>query len=102
MMPADGHVLSSTAKTGHNLARLAEAAFGRLGDHESLIFEGAHYRSGKLFDRARRLAAGMSGIGIAPGDRVVVLMANCPEVPVAYNAIWRAGAAMAVVTDSAP
>lgn len=28
------------------------------------------------------------------GDRVVIVMANCPEVPVAYGATWRAGAAI--------
>ena len=27
-----------------------------------------------------------------PGDRVIVCMANCPEVGILYNAIWRAGA----------
>ncbi len=27
-----------------------------------------------------------------PGDRVVVFMANCPEVGIVYTAIWRAGA----------
>ena len=69
----------------------------RLGDHESLVFEGERYRSGQIFDRARRVAAGLAGLGITPGDRVVVLMANCPEVPIAYNAIWRAGAVVTPV-----
>ncbi len=96
-MPADGYLLSTTSQTGHNLAVLAERAFERLGDHESLVFEDTHYRSGQLFERARRLAAGLSGLGVAPGDRVVVLMANCPEVPIAYNAIWRAGAVVTPV-----
>src|SRR6266699_2469112 len=96
-MPADGYLLSTTSQTGHNLAVLAEGAFERLGDHESLVFEDTHYRSGQLFERARRLAAGLSGLGVAPGDRVVVLMANCPEVPIAYNAIWRAGAVVTPV-----
>ncbi len=32
-----------------------------------------------------------------PGDRVVVLMANCPEVLITYNAIWRAGAVVTPV-----
>ena len=63
----------------------------------SLIFEGAEHRSGQLFSRARSVAAGLSGLGIAPGERVVVLMANCPEVPIAYNAIWRAGAVVTPV-----
>ena len=75
-----------------NLARLAEAAFERHGDYDSLQFDGRRYRSGELHERARRVAAGLTGLGVAPGDRVVVFAANCPEVPVLYNAIWRAGA----------
>jgi long-chain acyl-CoA synthetase len=75
-----------------NLARLAEHAFERHGDYESLWFEGRWYRSGELHERARRVAAGLAEQGVAPGDRVVVFAANCPEVPLLYNAIWRAGA----------
>ncbi|NGN63133.1 long-chain fatty acid--CoA ligase [Streptomyces sp. A7024] len=80
-----------------NLARLAEAAFQRLGDHESLVYEGKAYRSGELFERGRRVAGGLGEIGVRPGDRIVVLMANCPEVPVTYHAIWRAGAVVTPV-----
>jgi long-chain acyl-CoA synthetase len=76
----------------HNLARLAEQAFERNGDYESLWFEGRWYRSGELLERARRVAAGLTELGVAPGDRVVVFAANSPEVPLLYNAIWRAGA----------
>jgi long-chain acyl-CoA synthetase len=75
-----------------NLARAAEETFARLGDYESLWFDGRWIRSGELQERARRLAGWLREQGVEPGDRVVVLMANCPEVPIAYNAIWRAGA----------
>jgi long-chain acyl-CoA synthetase len=75
-----------------NLARAAEAAFERHGDRDSLWFEGRWHRSGELHERATRLAGGLRRLGVGPGDRVVVLMANCPEVGIAYNAIWRAGA----------
>src|SRR4030095_14404260 len=54
--------------------------------------EGEWLRSGVLFDRAARLAEGLRRLGVEPGGRVVVLMANCPEVGIAYEAIWRAGA----------
>src|SRR5437879_5273186 len=80
-----------------NLAQLAEDAYGRLGDHEALIFEDQTLRSGELRERAHRVAAGLTELGIHPGDRVVVLMANCPEVLIAYNALWRAGAAITPV-----
>ena len=75
-----------------NLARLAEQTLERHGDHETLFFEGEWHRSARLHERARRLAQGLREAGVEPGDRVVVLMANCPEVGIAYNALWRAGA----------
>jgi long-chain acyl-CoA synthetase len=75
-----------------NLAHAADETFARLGDYESLWFDGRWIRSGELHERAARLAAWLRDEGLEPGDRVVVLMANCPEVPIAYNAIWRAGA----------
>ncbi len=75
-----------------NLARLAEAALERKGDYPALLFEGRWHGSGELHERARGLAGGLIGAGTRPGDRVVVTMANCPEVGIAYNALWRAGA----------
>ena len=75
-----------------NLALLAEQLLERHGDHDTLFFEGAWHTSGRLHERARRLATGLRDAGVAPGDRVVVLMANCPEVGIAYNALWRIGA----------
>jgi long-chain acyl-CoA synthetase len=75
-----------------HLARAAEESFERLGDYESLWFEGRWLRSGELHERAARLAGGLRHLGVEPGDRVVVLMANCPEVGLAYEAIWRVGA----------
>ena len=74
------------------LSRRAEAALERLGDHRSLCFEGTWSTSGELAARARRAAEGFVGLGVRPGDRVVLVMANCPEVGIAYAALWRAGA----------
>jgi long-chain acyl-CoA synthetase len=78
----------------HNLARLAEQSFERHGDREAVFFEGEWHRSGELFERACRFATGLTELGVRPGDRVVVLMSNCPEVGIAYSAVWRAGAAI--------
>jgi long-chain acyl-CoA synthetase len=77
---------------GENLARQAELALERQGDYESLFYEGRWHSSGQLADRAARLATGLAGLGVGPGDRLLVLMANCPEVLITYTAAWRAGA----------
>ena len=80
-----------TAPTGSSLQRLAEAAWERIGDEAVLVFEGRPWTLAELGLRARRLSAGLRDAGLRPGDRVVVMMANCPEVGVAYQATWRAG-----------
>jgi long-chain acyl-CoA synthetase len=81
----------------HNLAGLADAALARHGDREALFFEGVWHRSGALAERSRRVAAGLIEAGVRPGDRVAVLMANCPEVGITYAAVWRAGAVVTPV-----
>ena len=75
-----------------NLARQAELALDRQGDYDSLFYEGQWHSSGSLADRAARFATGLADLGVRPGDRLVVLMANCPEVLITYRAAWRAGA----------
>jgi long-chain acyl-CoA synthetase len=75
-----------------NLARTNEEAFERRGDYPSLFYERRWHGSGELIERARRLGGGLTELGIGPGERVVVCMANCPEVTVSYHALWRAGA----------
>lgn len=75
----------------HNLGRLAHDAYERRGDYPALLFDGRWHRSGEQFGRAQRLAAGLAQIGVGPGERVVVMMANCPEVAITYQAVWLAG-----------
>jgi long-chain acyl-CoA synthetase len=75
-----------------NLARLAEDAIDRRGDYRSLCFEGRWHDSAELHERGKRLGSALVGLGVAAGDRVVVMAENSPDVPVAYHAISRAGA----------
>src|SRR5437588_7483123 len=86
----------------YNLARLAEQAFERRGEYQPLLFEGRWHGSAELFERARRIAGGLTSLGVRPGERVVVTMANCPEVGIVYNALWRAGAVVTPATFLLP
>jgi long-chain acyl-CoA synthetase len=80
-----------------NLARLAETALERNGDYPSLHYGNAWFSSYALHDRAARVGEGLRLAGVRPGHRVIVIMANCPEVHVAYQALWRIGAAITPV-----
>jgi long-chain acyl-CoA synthetase len=86
----------------HNLARLAEQAFEQRGEYAALLFEDRWHTSGDLFGRACRIAGALNELGVAPGERVVVTMANCPEVGIVYNALWRAGAVVTPATFLLP
>jgi long-chain acyl-CoA synthetase len=80
-----------------NLARLAEETHERRRDYDTLWFDGAWLRSAELLDRGTRLARGLVELGVKPGDRVVVMMENSPDVGVVYHAIARAGAVVTPV-----
>jgi long-chain acyl-CoA synthetase len=92
-----GGTVTDTDYTPRNLAQQWELSHELLGDHPSLAFEGTTFTSDQLFERATRVATGLHELGVRPGDRVIVLMANCPEVAITYHAIWRAGAAVTPV-----
>lgn len=80
-----------------NLARLQEEHVANFGDYDSVFFEGRWHTTGELTERTRRFAGGLRGLGVERGDRVVVLLPNCPEVGISYWASWRIGAAVTPV-----
>ena len=66
------------------------AAEGR--DLPALTFLGADMTFGELKDRADRLATALAKRGIVKGDRVGIMLPNCPQYPIAAFAILRLGA----------
>jgi fatty-acyl-CoA synthase len=60
-------------------ADLLMAAAARDRDHEALVFEHERLRYGQLADRAIAAAQSLAGLGIGPGNKVGILMPNCPE-----------------------
>jgi long-chain acyl-CoA synthetase len=80
-----------TAPTGSSLQRLAESAWERTGDTAWTVFEGRRWTGTELGARSRRLAHGLRETGLRASDRVLIMMANCPEVGVTYAGTWRAG-----------
>lgn len=75
-----------------NVAQLSIDALDRFGDYNSIFFEDRWYSSAQLMDRSRKLARVLRDQAVGPGDRVVVIMLNCPEVSVAFQALAQLGA----------
>ena len=77
----------------HHLARQAERHLEVVGgDQQSVLYEGHWHAAGELLQRSRHVAGGLRELGVQPGDRVVAVMANSPDVGVLYQAVWCAGA----------
>jgi len=74
-----------------NLASLADFNLAEYGEYEATIYEGRRYTNREQFDSSMRFANALTGLGIAAGDRAVVMLPNCPEVGQCYSAILRVG-----------
>src|SRR5262245_29091833 len=75
-----------------NLARLADDSLQRYGEYVSLVFDGFEWTNVAQQRAANRFAHALRRLGVAPGDRVLVLLPNCPEVLQAYAGILKVGA----------
>ncbi len=74
------------------LPQLLEQTAAKSADHTALIYFGAKISYGQLLDQVNRIAAGLQAMGVKPGDRVALLMPNCPQFVISYFGAMRAGA----------
>ena len=74
-----------------NSATLALDNLERFGEYPALQFAGSAYTNVELDDYAGRLATVLQARGVEAGDRVLVQMANCPEVMASFQAVWKIG-----------
>src|SRR5512136_169059 len=79
------------------LHRRLEETAGRFPESTAIIFPGAlgdayrlNYR--QLNDDADRMANALASLGVQKGDRVALLMPNCPQFVIGYFAALKLGA----------
>jgi long-chain acyl-CoA synthetase len=70
---------------------LAEAVALR-PDAPAALFKGRTVSHGELDRRSDAFAAALAGLGVAKGDRVALLLPNCPQFLVCELGAWKAGA----------
>ncbi len=56
------------------------------------IFFGERLTYAQLNDHANRFAAGLQALGVLPGDRVAIILPNCPQFLVSFFGVLKAGA----------
>jgi long-chain acyl-CoA synthetase len=70
---------------------LADAVAERPGA-AALLFKGRAISHGELDRRSDAFAAALAGLGVAKGDRVALLLPNCPQFLICELGAWKAGA----------
>ena len=61
------------------------------GDRPAVLFKGASVSYRVLETQSDAFAAAVASLGVRPGDRVALLLPNCPQFMVAQFGIWKAG-----------
>jgi long-chain acyl-CoA synthetase len=74
------------------LPEMLEETAAKASDDTALIYFRAGVSYGQLLDHVNRVAAGLQAMGVAKGDRVALLMPNCPQFVIGYFGALRAGA----------
>ena len=75
-----------------SLSDLLDASVARWPSAVALDFFGATTTYAELGEQVSRAAEGLRALGVGPGDRVALVLPNCPQHVVAFYAVLRLGA----------
>ncbi|HEX9121929.1 MAG TPA: long-chain fatty acid--CoA ligase [Actinomycetota bacterium] len=71
---------------------MLESAARRFPDAPAIAWLGRRLSYGWLLSEVERCSAVLSSLGVGKGDRVALVMPNCPQYVIAYYAVARIGA----------
>ncbi len=87
--PEVPHDIEPTTET---LTDMLDASVQRFGSHVALDFFGATMTYDELGSSVAHAAQGLADLGVVAGDRVALVLPNCPQHVVAFYAVLRLGA----------
>ncbi len=87
----DAEVPHSLEYPNEDIQALVAKAAERHPERPALIFMGKTITYRQLMDLTARFAGGLKDLGLAKGDRVVLLMPNCPQFVISFLALQRLG-----------
>src|SRR5437773_1713513 len=74
------------------LVDVVKASAAERPRHPAVLFKGARLSCGELDGLSDGCAAWLAARGVVKGDRVALIMPNCPQVIIAQLGVWKAGA----------
>jgi long-chain acyl-CoA synthetase len=74
-----------------SLVALMEESFTKYADRTAYSFMGKDVTYAEVDHQGRAFATYLQGLGLAKGDRVAVMMPNCPQYPISVSGLLRAG-----------
>jgi len=74
-----------------SLVALIEESFTKYADRVAYSFMGKDVSYADTDEASLALAGYLQGLGLAKGDRVALMMPNCPQYPISVAAVLRAG-----------
>ena len=74
------------------LVDVVKASAAERPRHPAVLFKGARLSYGELDGLSDGFAAWLAARGVVKGDRVALIMPNCPQVIIAQLGVWKAGA----------
>lgn len=75
-----------------SLPQLFSNTVTKYASHTAITFFNQTYTYIQLDEQIKRLASAMHKIGVKKGDRVALMLLNCPQYPISYYAALRCGA----------
>ena len=66
----------------------------------ALLFKGATMSYGELDSLSTAFAAALEGLSVRKGDRVALLLPNCPQFFIAQFGVWKAGGVVHAVNPT--
>lgn len=81
------------------LGRILDQSADRFGDTEALLYNHHRWTYRELLAGVNRMAGGLARLGVRRGERVLMVLPNCPEFVIAFLAIQKLGA---IVVNAGP
>jgi long-chain acyl-CoA synthetase len=75
-----------------SLAQMLENTTEKFPDKVALVFQGINITYSSLLNMVLRLATGLASLGVKKGDRVAIMLPNCPQWVISYFAVLKIGA----------